>query len=132
MWWWDIDINRKGSKKKISKKLRLPTIKCVIWHTYKFKLIYKKTSKAKTSISPFKKCMVPVLQDWPGPALMIGLVWVGVFEMLTHLKQDQETWLGRYQIPIPLSPYQFPLISIKNTLKQSKTIWNNLKQSQSI
>ena len=52
--------------KKISKKLTLPTTKCVIWHTYKFKRIYKKTPKAKTSYSPFKKCMVRVLQDWPG------------------------------------------------------------------
>ena len=42
-----------------SKKLRLPSFTCVIWHAYKVRLIYKKTSKAKTSISPINKCMAP-------------------------------------------------------------------------
>ena len=37
-------VNPVGSVPCAMKKLRLPTIWCVIWHTYKFKIIHKKTS----------------------------------------------------------------------------------------
>ena len=64
--WWNIDINKKGSKIFFLKKFGLPVLLSVVYdiHTTS-NLSIKNTSLEKTSNSPFKKCMVPVLQDWP-------------------------------------------------------------------
>ena len=85
-----ISIEKMG--KYVLKKLRLPTIKCVVWHTYKFKLIYKKTSKAKTSNSPFKKCMVPVLQDWPSKGQWGWAEIKHIRTIWTSLNLDSLNW----------------------------------------
>ena len=50
--------------------------------------------------------------------------------MLSQSKQDQETWLRRTQIAIPLSPYQFPEIVIHFHLFQY--ISSNFNDCQSL
>ena len=50
-----------------SKKLRLSTIKCVIWHTYKFKLFFtKRPLKLKSLIHPSKSAWFQTYRIDPG------------------------------------------------------------------